>query len=160
MQTLKAVARDGCGPGLVRLSGEFTTNSSNAVVTTRPSKSNVTITRSAAGVYLIAYIEPCLTVVSSSVSLGPATAVVGTGSVAFATAPPGLCWISKDFMTSDGSGHYKSDATLTTLLCLVTNFNSGAGGTLTDVYGLGNTSSVANYRLSYDIVLSTSTMNQ
>lgn len=156
MITLKGEALEGSGPGLVRVVGSFTTSSGNAVINTRPSKGDFTVTRKAAGVYIVKYQQAGTTVVNSSATLGYAANVIGNGSVGVATAVPGYTIISTDFMTSDGTS-YKSDSTNTTMLILC--FNS-ANNALSDVYTLSNTSSKPNVRLSFEYIISTSTMNQ
>lgn len=156
MIPVKGSAFEGSGPGLIRVVGSFTTNGSNAVVSTKPSKNNITITRKGAGIYIAKYAQAGLSVVDSRASIGPNSNIVGAGSVAVLTAVPGYAVISSDFMTSDGT-NYKADATNTTFLILCLN---AANNALSDVYSLGNTSSKANFRLSFEVVLATSAMNQ
>lgn len=159
MFTLKGGSSEGAGPGLIRLVGSFTTDSNNKILNQRPSKSNVTITRKATGVYTLAYSQATLSVVSSRVQLGQATNI-GTASVP--TSVIGEVMISADFMTTNAGGTaFAADTTNTTLvvLCFAAASNP-TSLTAADVYTLGNTSSLPNYRICYDIVLATSTMNQ
>jgi len=153
---LGGIARD-MSSGLIRVSGSFTTNASNAVVGTRPSKGEFTVTRKAAGVYVVTMNMATVSVVESSAQIGPASAVVGAGSVAFLTAMPGYAVASQDFMTTDSGGtHYAKDATNKSILVLVL---AAANNAASDVYSLGNTSSVANYRCSFEFILATSSLN-
>jgi hypothetical protein len=122
----------------------------------RPTRSNLTITETATGVYLCKYAQAGLSIVSARADVVLASAIIGSGSTSFNTAVPGYAVISGDFM-SGGTSYYAADSTQTTfvILCIV-----AANNALGHVYGLGNTSSVANYRISYDVVMSTSTYNQ
>lgn len=155
MIPVKGVALEGSGPGLVRVVGSFTTSNTNAIINTRPSKSNVTITRKAAGVYLVKYAQAGVSLVMADPQLGYATNIIGNGSVAVGTALPGYCIASQDFMSSDGTS-YKADSTSTTVLILVFNSTNNA---LSDIYTLSNTSSKPNLRLSFELILATSSMN-
>ncbi len=160
MQTLGAPAFE-CGPGLKRFCGSFTTNSAGTtILNQRPSKNEVTITRKAQGVYLVVLNQPSLSVVMADAWLGYASAIVGAGSVSLGTTVMGTVNCSADYMSSDGT-HYSADTTNTSFLILVYAAASNPTSlTLTDVYGLGNTSGVANFRVCYEFQVATSTMNQ
>lgn len=162
MFTTKGLALEGSGPGLVRVVGSFTTLSNGTPTLIRPGKGNFTVTRKAQGVYVVAYQQAGLSVVASNAIIGEDANIVGGGSVAFDTTVPGTVTISKDFMTCDaGATHYAADTTNKSMLILVYAAASNPTSlTLTDVYGLGNTSSKANYRVSFEYIIATSTENQ
>jgi len=158
--TLKGNATEGSGTGLVRIAGSFTTNSGGTPILVRPSKGNFTVTRKAAGVYVVSYQQAGLSVVMNDSWVTYSKAIVGAGSVALGTSVLGNVNVSGDFMTSD-STHYTSDATNKNVLVLVYAAASNPTSlTLTDVYGLGNTGGVANYRVAIEICISTNTYNQ
>lgn len=156
MFTLKGSGSEGSGPGLVRVSGSFTTLANGTVTLTRPSKGDFTVTRLATGVYQFTYQQATLSVVSAGCQLGAATADSG---VAFDVNPPGFCIISADYMVANvANTQYLTDTSNKNLIILC--FTAPTSGSLTDVYSLGNNNSVAKYRLSFDITFATSTMNQ
>src|SRR5579872_1576884 len=145
---LGGIARD-LSPGLIRLSGSFTTSSGNAVITTRPSKGEFTVTRKAAGVYVVSCNMATVSVVEGSAQIGPASNIVGAGSVSLLTAMPGYAVASQDYMSSDGT-HYSADTTNKNFLILVL---AAANNALADIYSLGNTSSKPNFRCSFEFIL-------
>lgn len=155
-QLLGAVARD-VSPGLIRVSGSFTTNASNAVVNIRPGKGEFTVTRKAAGVYVVTSNLATLSVVNADAQIGHTSNIVGAGSVSLATAVPGYTICPADYMTTDAAGtHYAADSTNKNFLILVLN---SANNALSDIYSLSNTSSKANYRVGFEFILATSGLN-
>lgn len=146
MITLKGAGSEGSGPGLVRISGSFAL-SGTTITATRPSKGNFTVTRRGTGVYVVAYQQQGLSVVSAGAQLGDAT---GQSGQVFRTGVGAYTWMSQDFMTVNAAvTQYLTDPTKKLMLILV--FNSG-NNALVDI--------PANTRCSFDYCIATSTMNQ
>lgn len=164
MHPIGSPAFEGTGPGLLRVTGSFTTDSTGAIIKVqRPTRNECTITRVAAGVYNLKLNQPAISVIKAVAFLGYTAAIIGTsGTVALPTTYPGNVNMSADFMTCDSTGaHFATDSTNSQFLILCYAAASNQTSlTLTDVYGLGNTSSVANYRITFEIQVATSTMNQ
>ena len=145
---LKGPGIEGSGPGLVRVVGSFAITAS-APAALKPSKGNFTVTRKAAGVYVVQYAQAALSVAYSDANVGPA-AGVGTG--ALITAVPAYAVASKDFLDASAS-NFVQDISANgkagrKLLVLVFN---AANNALADV--------PANYRCAFEFVLCTSAMN-
>lgn len=156
MITLKAAALEGSGPGLFRLTGSFTTLSNGLPTLIRPNKGNFTVTRKTNGVYVIGYQQSTLSVVRADVSVGPSSALIA-GNGALDVKPAGFALITADFATANAA-NYATDTTNKNLVIAV--FPNATSSATVDVYTLGNTSSKASYRVSFDVTLASSTMNQ
>jgi len=144
--TIKGQGFEGSGHGLVRVSGSFAVVSS-AVSATRPSKGNFTVTRKAAGVYVVAYAQAMQSVISAGSQLGDAA---GQSGQAFRTGVGAYTWCSQDFMTTNGAvSQYLTDTTNKLMLILVFNSSNNA---LTDV--------PSNVRLSFDFCFASSSENK
>jgi hypothetical protein len=138
----------------MRVTGSFTTTSGNAITGSRPSKGEFTVTRKAAGVYVVTFNQSFASVVYGDADVGPATNVIGAGSVSLLTAKPGYAICSQDFMSSDGT-HYSTDSNNAVLILVL----AAANNALADVYSLGNTSSKANFRVGFEYILASSGLN-
>lgn len=146
--TIKGTGFEGSGPGLVRVSGSFAVASSAVVVTgsqkVRPKLGNFTVTRKALGVYVIAYQQAMVSVVSSGAQIGDAA---GQSGQAFRTGVGAYTWVSQDFMTVNGA-QYLADPTNKLMLILVFNTSNNS---LTEL--------PANTRLSFDFCFAQSVQN-
>jgi len=159
MQVLGGPAIEGTGFGLKRIAGSFTTLTGGTPTGLRPSKGDFTVTRNAQGVYTVQFSQPGISVIMADGWIGYSSAIVGAGSVSLGTSVLGSVNVAADFMTSDGT-HYTADTTNSKFLVLVYAAASNPTSlTLTDVYGLGNTSGVASYRCCFEFMISTSPAN-
>lgn len=161
MQTLGGVAIEGGGYGLKRISGSFTTLTGGTPTGLRTTKGNFTVTRNAQGAYTVQYAQPGISVVMADAWLTYASAIVGAGSVSLGTSVLGEVNVSGDFMTTDAGGtHYAADPTNSKFLILVYAAASNPTSlSLTDVYALGNTGGVANYRVNFEFQIATDSSN-
>jgi len=161
MQVLGGPAIEGTGFGLKRIAGSFTTLSNGTPTGLRPSKGDFTVTRNAQGVYTVQFAQPGISVIMADGWITYASAIVGAGSVSLGTTVLGEVNVSGDFMTCDAANtHYAADTTNSKFLVLVYAAASNPTSlTLTDVYGLGNTGGVANFRCNFEFMIATSPAN-
>ena len=130
----KGKQRTWMASGLIGVSGNFIV-SGTAIAQVHPVLGGFTMTRTAAGVYIITLAQAFAAVVSSDVSLGPDTGSTGT----LPTVAPAAVMISKGFLSASAT-NFVADTTSTKLLIICTN-----SGALTEL--------PANYRMSFDLQL-------
>jgi hypothetical protein len=143
--TLKAESFEATGPGLIRMSGSFALSGTTPTAL-RPKIGNFTVTRMAAGVYVVTYVQPMKSVVTASAQIGDSSGASGN---ALRTGVGGYVWMSQDWMTTNANGtQYLADTTFTKQLIL--SFNTALSA-LVDL--------PANTRCSFDSTLASSALN-
>lgn len=145
---MKGMARD-WGPGIVRISGGFTSGpGANTVTLSRPNRPGFTVTQKATGVYLVTLTQAFLSVADATVTFGPAASTLNA-ALPTAIASGGFGMITQDFFTANAA-NYIPDATGKNLV--ITVFTAPTGGSLVNV--------AANYRCDFEIILCESAVNK